>query len=66
MLVPAIISVVAVVVIGVPFTYFWFRWADRWADADQKRFHRKPGKQDDVMHVVIEDDPSPRSTTGKP
>ena len=66
MLVPAIITGVAIIVIGVPFTYFWFRWADRWADADQKRFHRKPGKNANQVHVVIKDGPEITEQNGNP
>ncbi|MEM9166266.1 MAG: hypothetical protein AAGB48_04505 [Planctomycetota bacterium] len=58
MLVPAIICGVACIVIGVPFTYYWFRISDRWADEDQKRFHPKqePDRTDPEIRVIGRDD----------
>ncbi|MEO1583271.1 MAG: hypothetical protein AAFR96_01710 [Planctomycetota bacterium] len=38
MLWTAVIVGVLCIVVGVPFTYYWFRLSDRWAHDDQKRF----------------------------
>lgn len=57
MLWPTLISIAAVVVVGVPFTYYWLRWSDRWADAEKKRFHPK-GESGAAENVrVIRSDP---------
>jgi len=33
-----IVICVLVVVVGIPFTLWWWKLADRWADAEHKRF----------------------------
>lgn len=32
-----------IIVIGVPFVLYWWKFADRWAAEEHKRFGRKPG-----------------------
>ncbi len=54
---PTVISIAAVIVLGVPFTYFWFRWSDRWADAEKKRFGPKEGGTPSENVRVIRDEP---------
>ncbi len=53
MLWPAIIVGVLCVVIGVPFTYYWFRMTDRWAKGDQKRFGAPDRSADDREEIHI-------------
>jgi hypothetical protein len=36
------IIIALVVVLGVPFTLWWWRDADKWADAEHRRFKPKP------------------------
>ena len=50
-----IVSMVAVVVIGVPFVIWWWKLADRWADAESRRFKNKPGGPGHDDAVVIKD-----------
>lgn len=57
MLIAAIICGVAAVVIGVPFTYYWLRLSDRWADEDQKRFHPPADRRDESADVRVIRDP---------
>jgi len=38
-----------VVVIGIPFTLWWWKQADRWADAEHKRFRVKPDERERVV-----------------
>ena len=52
MLWPTLISIAAVIVLGVPFTYLWFRWSDRWADAEKKRFAPKDGGGIENVRVI--------------
>lgn len=60
MLWPILISMAAVIVFGVPFTYFWFRWSDRWATSEKKRFGSsegcEPGQEPNVR--VIKSEPT--------
>lgn len=60
MLWPTLISIAAVIVVGVPFTYFWFRWSDRWADAEKRRFHPKAGADEGRSVRVIKSEPADR------
>ena len=54
MLWTAIIVAGLCVVVGVPFTYYWFRVTDRWAKDDQKRFGSPDRSADDreEIHLV--------------
>lgn len=55
MLWPILISMAAVIVFGVPFTYYWFRWSDRWATSEKKRFGvGKSGEagQEPIVRVI--------------
>ncbi len=53
---PLILSLAAIVLIGTPFTYYWFRWSDRWADAEKKRFKDSGEKKNAPRRVVIKSD----------
>ena len=55
MLVPIIICIVAVLVLGVPFTYYWFRWSDKNAVGSDKRFADKPAKKTKEVRVIKSD-----------
>jgi len=46
---------VAVVVIGVPFVLLWWKWADRWADSEHRRFEDETHKRVRDDAVVIKD-----------
>ncbi len=37
---------IAVVVLGIPFTIWWWKVADQWFDAERKRFGRKEEEPD--------------------
>lgn len=63
MLWPTLISIAAVIVVGVPFTYLWLRWSDRWADAEKKRFHPKAGPDESPTVRVIRSDTTDQSNT---
>lgn len=39
------------VLLGVPFTLWWWREADKWADAEHKRF--KPKKDDGLKDAIV-------------
>ncbi len=39
-----------VVVVGIPFTLWWWRTADQWADAEEKRF--KPLREEREKVVI--------------
>ena len=41
-----IVVMVLVVVLGVPFTLWWWRQADKWADHEHKRFKTKPDSRE--------------------
>ncbi|MFN9993066.1 MAG: hypothetical protein ACK54H_06955 [Phycisphaerales bacterium] len=43
------------VIIGVPFTLWWWKQADKWADAERKRFKVKPDTRE---RIVVRDDSS--------
>lgn len=53
MLWAAIICGVACVVIGVPFTYYWLRFSDRWAREDQKRFGTPDRAAEDRKEIRV-------------
>lgn len=38
-----------VVVIGIPFTLWWWKLADRWADSEHKRFKDKPDTREKIV-----------------
>lgn len=42
-----------VVVVGIPFTLWWWKTADQWADAEEKRF--KPLREERERVVVQSD-----------
>jgi len=48
-----IVSMVLVVVIGVPFILWWWKIADRWADEEARRFGRADEKQDEPDEAVV-------------
>lgn len=50
-----LIVLVLIIVVGVPFTLWWWKKADRWADAEHKRF--KPKKDLRERVVVTKSDP---------
>lgn len=59
---PTILSIIAIIVIGTPFTYYWFRWSDRWADAEKGRFGPKGKKDKGEVRVIRSDsDTEPRA-----
>ncbi len=69
MLTPIIVTVVVVLVGGVVFTLLWWRIADRWADAEHKRFRpRSSRSREPIETIVVRGGPSadtePRRTTG--
>ena len=43
------------VIIGVPFTLWWWKQADKWADAERKRLKVKPDTRE---RIVVRDDSS--------
>jgi hypothetical protein len=45
-----------IIIIGIPFTLWWWKVADQWADSEHKRF--KP-KTDERERVVIKKPPAP-------
>lgn len=54
---PALLIVLVLIfVIGIPFTLWWWKMADRWADAEHKRFKPKDGDKP-VERVVIKGTP---------
>jgi hypothetical protein len=50
--------IIAVLVLGTPFTLWWWKQADKWYDAEHKRFKEKP---DDRERVVVKQDERGRS-----
>lgn len=58
-----IIVLVLIFLVGIPFTLWWWKMADRWADAEHKRFKPKgPGQP--VERVVLKSG-SPTAETGR-
>ncbi|MFA6045930.1 MAG: hypothetical protein WC718_13185 [Phycisphaerales bacterium] len=54
---PLVWAVMAlIIIIGIPFTLWWWKVADQWADSEHKRF--KP-KTDERERVVIKKPPAP-------
>ena len=49
---PTILSIIAIIVIGTPFTYYWFRWSDRWAESEKGRFGTKRKKDKGEVRVI--------------
>ena len=48
-----IISMVLVVLLGVPFVLWWWRIADKWADEEARRFGRGPADIDKNKDAVV-------------
>lgn len=40
---------VLVVLLGPPFTLWWWKLGDKWADGEHKRFHAKPDTREKVV-----------------
>ena len=59
MLWPTIICIVAGIVFGVPFTYYWLRWSDKNAVGREKRFAPKAPKQNGDVRVIRGDAENP-------
>lgn len=55
-----IVVIIGILVIGTPFTLWWWKQADRWADSEHKRFKPDPRKADPRPKVVIKE-PETRS-----
>lgn len=36
-------------IVGIPFTLWWWRMADRWADEEKRRFKAKPDTRERVV-----------------
>lgn len=49
---------VLIVVVGVPFTLWWWKKADKWADAEHKRFKPKHDPRERVT-IKRDDDSAP-------
>lgn len=49
-----IVVLVLIFAVGIPFTLWWWKMADRWADAEHKRFKPR-GPAAPVERVVIRD-----------
>lgn len=43
------IVMILVVALGVPFTLFWWKQADKWADSEHRRLKDKPDTRDKVV-----------------
>jgi hypothetical protein len=56
---------ILIFVVGVPFTLWWWRHADRWADAEQKRFKSKPPPEP-IEKIVIPSSGSAGEGTSRP
>lgn len=48
------IVLILIFVVGVPFTLWWWKMADRWADTEHKRFKPR-GPATPVEKVIIRD-----------
>jgi len=64
MLVPIIICLSAVLVLGMPFTYYWFRLSDKNAVGGDKRFADKTSAKTKEVRVIKSD--TDGSTGGGP
>lgn len=53
--------VALIVLLGVPFTLWWWRKADQWADAEHRRFKPRPETRERVV-VRSENQSSPTPT----
>ncbi len=49
-----IVIVALILLLGVPFTLWWWKLADKWADAEHRRFR---DKKDDRERVVVDEKP---------
>ncbi len=58
---PMVIIMALIVMIGVPVTLWWWKQADKWADAEHKRFHEKSEDARPSATVVrfADDQPKP-------
>ncbi|GAB5497210.1 MAG: hypothetical protein Phyf2KO_22900 [Phycisphaerales bacterium] len=65
LLLPTILSIVAIIVIGTPFTYYWFRWSDRWAESEKGRFGSKRKKDRGEVRVIKSDTNSATGADGE-
>lgn len=56
-----VIIMALIVMIGVPVTLWWWKQADKWADAEHKRFHEKAEDARPSATVVrfADDQPKP-------
>jgi hypothetical protein len=43
------ILMIATVVVGVPFTLWWWKMADKWADAEHRRFKPRPDRRERIV-----------------
>jgi hypothetical protein len=43
------IVIILVIVLGIPFTLWWWKYADKWADSEHKRFKEKPDTRDRIV-----------------
>lgn len=55
------IVVALILLLGVPFTLWWWRKADQWADAEHRRFKPRPDTRERVV-VASENRTSPGPT----
>jgi hypothetical protein len=51
------IVILGVLTIGPVFTLLWWRQADKWADAEHKRFKPRPDKNAGAERVVVKTSP---------
>lgn len=52
MLWPTVICIIAGIIFGVPFTYYWLRWSDKNAVGREKRFVEKPKPKSKNVKVI--------------
>ncbi|MGD9789900.1 MAG: hypothetical protein AB7Q00_03450 [Phycisphaerales bacterium] len=48
-----VVIVGLILLLGVPFTLWWWKLADKWADAEHRRFR---DKKDERERVVVDDE----------
>ncbi|MDX2146975.1 MAG: hypothetical protein SFZ23_05585 [Planctomycetota bacterium] len=52
------VVIAAILILGPVFTYWWWKIADRWADAEHRRFRAQPDQPlQEENRVVIRDEP---------
>lgn len=49
-----LVVIIGILVIAPPFTLWWWKQADKWADSEHKRFGQR-GQTDDRARVVMRD-----------